>query len=77
MGVCPSSHEYAFFDGKYCCQTADSCEESENMFQSRCCQNDEFLECDNDSCVNHQDAPEKIPGNVMLLHLFCEKFEYR
>ena len=71
VGSCPSSHKYAYQDGKYCCRTnkekisseGDSCDGSEIGIDSSCCANDEYQQCENERCINHKDASNG-QGNV-------------
>ena len=69
--TCPSSHKYAYLDGEYCCRTnkekignfldGDLCDGSVIGIDSRCCENDDWAQCEYEKCTNHEDP---IKGNV-------------
>ena len=69
---CPSSHKYAYLDGKYCCRTnkekndsrldGDLCDGSEIGIDSRCCENDDHVDCEYAKCINHKDAIKNDQG---------------
>ena len=64
--TCPSSHKYAFLNGKYCCQTNKEkkdilkhgalCDGSRIGINSHCCENDNYQRCSYENCYNHKDA---------------------
>ena len=74
VSSCPSSHKYAYLDGKYCCRTnkektgrrklKDLCDESEIGIDSRCCENNDYAKCVYEKCINHQDAITNEQGNT-------------
>ena len=71
---CPSSHKYAYLNGRYCCRTnkekisfgqdGDLCDGSEIGIDSRCCENNYFIKCAYGRCNNHKDAINNNQGNV-------------
>ena len=74
VSSCPLSHKYAYLDGKYCCRTnrerigsgvdGDLCDGSEIGIDSRCCENNDYVKCVYEKCINHQDAIINEQGNV-------------
>ena len=68
VGNCPSSHKYAYLDGKYCCRTnkekidiladGELCDGSKIEIDSRCCENGDYVKCEYENCSNHKDDTE-------------------
>ena len=65
VGSCPSSHKYAYLDGKYCCRTnrektsendGELCDGSEIGIDSACCEDNDYAKCEFDGCTNFEDA---------------------
>ena len=73
--TCPSSHQYAYLDGKFCCRTnkekkgsgvdGDLCDGSEISIDSRCCENNDYTKCVYEKCINHPDAITNEQGNII------------
>ena len=78
---CPSSHKYAYLNGEYCCRTnkekigsengtdGDLCDGSEIDIDSRCCENNDYVKCADEKCINHKDATKNDQGNVKLIKI--------
>ena len=70
--TCPSSHTYAFRNGKLCCRTnregnneekyGDLCDGSKIGLSSSCCYNDDHIKCSYEKCDNHEDVAEDESG---------------
>ena len=75
--ICPSSHQYAYLNGKYCCRTnkekigsgkdGDLCDGSEIGIDSRCCEDNAYVRCEYEKCSNHSDAITNTQGNLKKL----------
>ena len=67
---CPASHPFAYFDGKYCCETgfenynsADgvACDGGQISLSSRCCRDNKHKRCpeDGSNCRDHNKEGKK------------------
>ena len=61
-GPCPSSHPFVYHNGDKCCRTnkeanqadqGDKCDSSELFHDSICCENNDSMPCEHDSCYDY------------------------
>ena len=82
-GYCPSSHPYAYLNGKYCCAQPNEkpnvenqgakCDGSKLQLDSSCCSYDEYIKCPFRTCSTKKGG--KIDKDKYIeLHLWNENY---
>ena len=66
MTTCPESHPFAYYNGTHCCKSGFEKDESASQgevcdggpitLESRCCRNDEHIECSKGSNCRNYDS---------------------